>query len=137
MQQFYQAHIAGFHIAEHKKLWKEYCSELYKMDYYYRLFHTAFGKSLKESSTVLEDLYKNVADYVENLYKNWYLATLGGQWTKLVRDELALSSRLPDIPQQGGFYGNYVRPIESAGSRVFVIISDALRYEVAVDLRIC
>lgn len=134
MQQFYQANIGGFHIAEYTKLWKEYTGNYCKMDYFYRQFHAAFGKSLKESSTVLEDLYKNVADYVEKLYKNWYLSTLGNQWTTLVRDELSQNSRLPGITNQEDFYRTYVKPIVSAGSRAFVIISDALRYEVAVEL---
>lgn len=134
MQQFYHANIGGFHIAEHAKLWKEYTSNYCKMDHYYRQFHTAFGKSLKESSTVLEDLYKNVADYVEKLYKNWYLATLGNQWTTLVSDEFNKGADLPGIPNQMDFYRNYVKPILSNGSRVFVVISDALRYEVAVEL---
>ncbi len=134
MQQFYQANIGGFHIAEYTKLWKEYTGNYCKMDHFYRQFHAAFGKSLKESSTVLEDLYKNVADYVEKLYKNWYLATLGNQWTTLVRDELSQSSRLPGITNQEDFYNSFVEPIVAAGSRVFVIISDALRYEVGVEL---
>lgn len=133
MQQFYQANIGGFHIAEYAKLWKEYTGNYCKMDHFYRQFHAAFGKSLKESSTVLEDLYKNVADYVEKLYKNWYLSTLGKQWTTLVSDELSKSSALTGIPQQADFYRNYVKPLASSG-RVYVIISDALRYEVAVDL---
>ena len=134
MQQFYQANIGGFHIAEYAKLWKEYTGNYCKMDHFYRQFHAAFGKSLKESSTVLEDLYKNVADYVERLYKNWFLATLGNQWTTLVHEELARDSALPGIPQQSDFYNHYVKPIEATGSRVYVIISDALRYEVAVEL---
>ena len=83
---------------------------------------------------MLEDLYKNVADYVERLYKNWFLATLGNQWTTLVHEELARDSALPGIPQQSDFYNHYVKPIEATGSRVYVIISDALRYEVAVEL---
>lgn len=134
MQQFYQANIGGFHIAEYSKLWKEYTGNYCKMDHFYRQFHTAFGKSLKESSTVLEDLYKNVADYVEKLYKNWYLSTLGTQWTTLAGDEFSKSSTLAGIDQQADFYKNHVRPIVSSGSRVYVIISDALRYEVAVEL---
>lgn len=134
MQQFYQANIGGFHIAQHEALWKEYCGNFCKIDHFYRQFHAAFGKSLKESTTVLEDLYKNVADYVETLYKNWYLATLGAQWTKLIAGELARDQRLNGIPNQEDFYRVYVKPVVASGSRVFVIISDALRYEVGVDL---
>lgn len=134
MQRFYQSNISGFHIAEHDKLWKEYCGNYCKMDHFYRLFHAAFGRSVKESSSVLEDLYKTVADYVEKLYKNWYLSTLGGQWTKLIADELAANQRLIGIPNQEDFYRDYVKPIVTSGSRAYVIISDALRYEVGVDL---
>ena len=134
MQQFYQENIGGFHIAEYTKLWQEYTANYCRMDHYYRQFHVAFGKSLKESSTELEDLYKSVADYVEKLYKNWFLANLGTQWTTLVRDELTKSARLPDIPNQADFYRSFVKPVTAAGSRVFVIISDALRYETAVEL---
>ena len=134
MQQFYQTNITGFHIANYSTLWKEYCSNYCKMDYYYRMFHTAFGKSLKESSTVLEDQYKYVADYVEKLYKNWYLSTLGAQWTKLISDELEKDAELPGLTAQSSFYRNYVTPIVSSGSRAYVIISDAMRYEVGVEL---
>ncbi len=134
MHQFYQTNIGGFHIAEYSNLWKEYCDNYSEMDHLYRLFHAAFSKSLKSSTTVLEDLYKNVADYVEKLYKNWYLATLGGQWTKLIRDELESSAKLKEINQQSEFYIRYVEPIVSSGSRAYVIISDALRYEVGADL---
>lgn len=133
MQQFYQTNIGGFHIAEYSKLWNEYTRNYCKMDHFYRQFYVAFGKSLRESGTVLEDLYKNVADYVEKLYKNWYLSTLGTQWTTLVGDEFSKSSALVGIPQQADFYRNYVKPIVSTG-RAYVIISDALRYEVAVEL---
>lgn len=134
MQQFYQANISGFHIAEYTALWKEYTGNLCRMDHYYRQFHAAFGKSLKESGTILEDLYKNVADYVEKLYKNWYLAKLGDQWTKLAADEFEKGAALAGIPQQSDFYNTYVDPIVSSGSRAYVIISDALRYEVAEEL---
>ena len=134
MQQFYQSNISGFHIAQYADLWKEYTGNYCKMDHFYRQFHTAFGKSLKESNTELEDLYKSVAEYVENLYKNWYLAKLGTQWTTLVADELTKGAALKGIPQQVDFYKNYVKPIAASGSRAYVIISDALRYEVAVEL---
>ena len=134
MQQFYQANISGFHIADYKQLWKEYTDNYCKMDHFYRRFLVAFSKSLKESNTVLEDLYKNVADYAEKLYKNWFLETLGNQWTTLVRDELEKSAELPGIPHQKDFYYHFVYPIAASKSTAYVIISDAFRYEVAVEL---
>lgn len=134
MQQFYQNNSESFYIAEYSTFWKEYTGKFYKMDYYYRQFHTSFGKSLKESTTVLEDLYKNVADYVENFYKNWFLSSLEKQWMSLIKEPLSKCSELVGIPQQSNFYRDRVKPIASSGSRVYVIISDALRYEVAAEL---
>ncbi len=133
MQKFYQQNVHGFHIAEYDKLWNAYCADYCRMDYYYRMFHTAFGKSLKESSTVLEDLYKGVAAYVEKLYKNWYLQELSAQWNLLIGDVISQDARLKSIPQQESFYRKYVKTLSNTG-RTYVIISDALRYEVAVDL---
>ncbi len=134
MQQFYQSNISGFHIAEYGKLWCEYCDNYCKMDHYYRSFHVSFAASLRESSTVLEDMYKNVADYVEKLYKNWYLSTLGTAWTSLISDEIVKDTRLFDICNQADFYRCYVKSHLANGSRVYVIISDALRYEVGKQL---
>ena len=134
MQKFYHDHAAGFHIAEHEKLWDAYIGDYYKMDTYYRLFHASFGKSLKESATVLEDHYKSVADYVEGLYKNWYLSELGSQWTTLISDEVAQKADLNGIAQQSDFYKSRVAPVIAGGARAYVIISDALRYEVGAQL---
>ena len=134
MQKFYHDHASGFHIAEHQKLWGAYLEDYYKMDTYYRLFHTSFGKSLKESATVLEDHYKGVADYVEGLYKNWYLSELGSQWTTLICDEVSDKVALDGIAQQRDFYKSRVSPVIASGSRAYVIISDALRYEVGAWL---
>lgn len=133
MQQFYQMYNCDFHFTKHKDLWKAYTDKYYLMDTYYRKFHSAFGKSLKQSSTVLEDLYKDVADYVEGIYKNWFLNKLGENWFMLIREYLSKSAKLSDLPQQTDFYNNIVVSLAS-NSRVYAIISDALRYEVATEL---
>lgn len=134
MCRFKQEHKDGFHIAEHTKLWKAYTENYCEMDRNYRLFHASFGNR-KEMGTDLDDLFKSLADKVEELYKNWFLWELDNQWIKLVSGELAESSRLRGIPQQSDFYNTYVAPIEAAGGKTFVIISDALRYETAVELK--
>lgn len=46
MQEFFQNHASGFHIVEPKNIWKEYTTDYYKMDTYYRQFHVNFVKSL-------------------------------------------------------------------------------------------
>lgn len=131
MQKFYLDHSAGFHTVEPHKVWKEYTSDYYQMDTYYRLFHVAFGKSLNSSNPLLDDLFKHVADVVEGLYANWFLGNLGTNWATAAADNLKNFGRIMEVPQQKDFYRNRVK---NADTRVFVLISDAMRYEVAVTL---
>ena len=133
MQTFYQNNITGFHIAQYKDMWKKYQQDYYQMDTYYRLFHTSFGQSLKNSNMYLEDAFKGVADYVEGIYKNWYLKELSSKWTDLIREDIEKCSALPGLDQQRAFYQHNVCSLLSGG-KVFVIVSDALRYEVAAEL---
>ncbi len=131
MQAFYKEHSVGFHSAEAKKVWKEYTSEYYVMDTYYRLFHKSYGESLKSYNSDLHDLFAHVMDKVEGLYKNWFLGQLGANWSSVCSEELQKYGRILEVPQQADFYKNR---IAKADSRVFVVISDALRYEVAASL---
>lgn len=134
MQEFYQENAAGFHIVEPKAIWNLYTEKAYEMDSFYRHFHYAFGCSLKDSNTLLEDKLKHAADYVEALYQNWYLKELTGCWTNAIADNLTSLGYVSEIAKQRDFYSHYVRPLAGKNSRAFVIISDALRYEVAAEL---
>lgn len=134
MQEFYQDNAAGFHIVEPKAIWKLYTETAYEMDSFYRHFHYAFGNSLKNSNVLLEDKLKHSAEYVEALYQNWYLKELTGCWTNAISDNLSSLGYVSEIGKQHDFYPRYVRPLAGKNSRAFVIISDALRYEVAAEL---
>lgn len=131
MQEFFKKHTTGFHSAEAKRVWKEYTDEYYKMDTYYRLFHKSYGESLKAFNPNLHDLFSHVMEKVEGLYTNWFLGQLGGNWASVCAEELAKYGKILEIPQQTDFYRS---KIKNSDSRVFVIISDALRYEVAATL---
>ena len=131
MQEFFKEHTTGFHSAEAKRVWKEYTDEYYKMDTYYRLFHKSYGESLKAFNPNLHDLFSHVMEKVEGLYTNWFLGQLGGNWTSVCAEELARYGKILEIPQQTDFYKDKVK---NSDGRVFVIISDALRYEVAATL---
>lgn len=131
MQAFYKEHITGFHTADAKGVWRQYTTEYYKMDTYYRLFHKSYGESLKSYNANLHDLFSHVLDKVEGLYKNWFLGQLGGNWHNVCSEELQKYGRILEVPQQIDFYNTRIK---NADSRVFVIISDALRYEVAATL---
>lgn len=131
LQAFYREHAAGFHTVEAYKVWGEYTSEYYKMDSAYRRFHCCFAQSLRTGSGGLDDLFKQVADKVEGLYSHWFLGELGQCWATACAEELETQGRILQIPRQEDFYRTRVA---AAGGRVFVIVSDALRYEVAASL---
>lgn len=134
MQQFSREHAGGFHVVEADVLWKKYAKEYYMMDTYYRRFTSAFNRSLKYSNTVLEDAYKAAAEYAEGLYRNWFLRELSDGWTGASGRQLAERGAVDGVYRQEDFYRSFVAPVVSDGSKVFVIISDALRYEVAASL---
>jgi uncharacterized protein (TIGR02687 family) len=131
MQAFFLEHSAGFHIANAKDIWKEYTVDYYRMDSYYRVFHLCFGRSLKASNDLLDDLFKHVAEKVEALYSGWYLNGLGGNWSDVAAEDLEKHGYIEGVNRQAAFFGNNIRDCDT---RVFVIISDALRYEVAASL---
>lgn len=131
MQEFFLEHSEGFHTVEAKSVWEEYTRDYYRMDTYYRLYHLAFGKSLTEGNDHLDDLFKQATDKVEGLYTHWFLGELGYNWSDACTDELAKYGRIMEVKQQVDFYSDNVK---GADNRVFVIISDALRYEVAASL---
>lgn len=131
MQAFYLEHSAGFHTVDPQTVWKEYTSDYYRMDQYYRQFHLCFQRSLKESNPDLDDLFKSVTEQVEGLYTHWFLDGLGQNWTTACAENLEQYGRILEIPQQEDFYNTRIRP---ADNRIYVIVSDAFRYEVAAAL---
>lgn len=131
MMAFYKEHAAGFHTVEPHELWQQYTSELYLMDSYYRQYHMVYAERIKEYHPFLNDLFKQVTDTVEGLYTNWFLPELSRAWTNASEDQLREYGSIHEVSQQTAFYQNRVK---SSKSRVFVIISDALRYEVAVSM---
>lgn len=131
MQTFYKEHSSGFHTAQARETWRKYTADYYQMDRCYRQFHRCFQKSLDASNLLLDDLFKRVAEQVEGLYSHWFLGELGDNWTKVCADELAKYGMIMEVPRQEDFYGTR---IQNAGARIFVIVSDAMRYEVAATL---
>lgn len=131
MQAFFKEHSAGFHTVEPAKVWKEYTTEYYIMDTYYREFHKSYSESLKNYHEELSDLFTHVMEKVEGLYTTWFLGQLGNNWSDACADNLREYGRVLEVPQQTDFYR---RQVAASDSKVYVIISDAMRYEVAATL---
>lgn len=131
MQAFFKEHSAGFHTVEPAKVWKEYTTEYYIMDTYYREFHKSYSESLKNYHEELSDLFTHVMEKVEGLYVTWFLSQLGNNWSDACADNLREYGRVLEVPQQTDFYR---RQVAASDNKVYVIISDAMRYEVAASL---
>ena len=131
MQEFFENHSGGFHTVEPERIWQEYTKDYYRMDTYYRLFHKCFNECLKQSNPLLDDLFKSVVQKVEGLYSTWFLGSLSSNWTTACEESLEKHGRVFEVKQQTDFYNHNVKPSDQ---RVFVIISDAMRYEVAASL---
>lgn len=131
MQRFYLEHAASFHTVEGHRVWKEYTHEYYFMDTYYRYFHQHYADSLKNYDPVLSDHFAHVADKVEGLYVHWFLNKLAASWTNACEQDFQQFGRVLEVPEQKRFYQDKVA---GSDNNVVVIISDALRYEVAASL---
>jgi len=104
----------------------KYTSHWYLIDQLYRkyIFHT------KKSGQV--SMLKDLSDKVENHYSNNYLLTVNNNWQKHIDD--CDSWNKSNIDFQRHFFRRRVFPFLNDKKKVFVIVSDALRYEIGHEL---
>lgn len=129
-----QQYTDGFYYASASAMYDGYVNELYQFDLAYRLFnehvHGLFSKGA--------EMFRQLDENLENLYTNWYLHELGLAWDGHIEKEALLESwRLPKVNNQYQFYESEVkrRLAKQGTKRIFVIISDAMRFEVAHELK--
>jgi uncharacterized protein (TIGR02687 family) len=127
MHQFYKEHQGTIPQQGTLETFKAYVDDYYQMDTYYRKFYVAFDN---ESNS---EILKKLKVMVENLYTNWFMGELSSHWSQAVDREMKTDWVIPGIANQKDFYKSYIAPKINKGDRVFVIISDALRYEVGVE----
>lgn len=119
----------GGYIRQYKahEFIEKYTNEYYVVDKAYRRFYVAFDKCEdKETLMVLREK-------VENTYINWFVDELSVKWSNAINDELKDTWSIPLIIQQRDFYNTFIKQHVNKGERVFVVISDALRYEAAKE----
>lgn len=74
---------------------------------------------------------------IEQLYSGWFIPHLATAWAKVVEgsDGQLKTWTVPEVTSQQAFFEREVLPLYQGGvKRVFVVISDALRLEVAHEL---
>ena len=103
-----------------------YVSQYYRLDQLYRKFVFHAGRSKEK------DLLAPLQAEVEKFYSNQYLFKLGNLWQEKL--DTLTKWDLPGIRRQATFFDHYVQSFLEHEKKVFVIISDALRYEIAEEL---
>ena len=122
---------AGFYFDSSEALYKAYEQELYRFDMAYRHYSAASQRAHVE-------ILKKLDDEVENCYSYWFIDHLARNWGERVEAEQRLDCwKISNIPSQQNFYHTHVKPLVGSTTkrRIVVIISDAFRYEAAVELR--
>ena len=125
-------HEAGFDSPDMTEMYKDYESRLFRFDQLYRHFcenaDVAAGQGW--------DMLKPLREEIEACYCNGYLNPIALAWGKFVGEELPERWAVDGVQNQYHFFDRHVDPWlnEADNRRAFVIISDAMRYEVAEEL---
>jgi len=125
---FQQEWRANFAEGDALALFDAYTRRYFLMDQAYRKFYVSYDKARKP------ELLKGMRNRVEGIYRNWFLQDLGMAWSDAVQQYLAEWQRLDGrVDQQDMFFASVESHLVRDG-RVFVIVSDALRYETGEEL---
>ena len=74
---------------------------------------------------------------IESAYSGWFIPQLTSAWSKVLEGDSGLLGKwkVDGLINQPDFYIKHVKPVLDGGAkRVFVVISDAFRYEAAEEL---
>lgn len=105
---------------------KDYTNSFYEVDYSYRKF--IWNHRQTKNNSVLNEL----SHEIEKVYNNSWLLPYNNDWQKLI-DNMDLWP-VDKMESQQQFFKNHVNPFLEKGQKLFVIISDAFRYECGVEL---
>jgi uncharacterized protein (TIGR02687 family) len=115
-----------FTVSSFDEALERYRTDWFRVDQLYRQF--TFARRTYEGNHPLEPL----REQVEKRYTNKFVYELGNAWQKQV-DEAGMWTSLA-LRSQRSFYGDHVERLIRDDKKAVVIISDALRYEIAEEL---
>ena len=129
-----ERHAAGLTFTDAADAAHQYRTDLFAFDQLYRRFHFA----ATEVEPMGWGLLHSLRAVVEAAYSGWFIPQLASAWSKVVEGPQGLLRRwrVEGLPSQQDFFADKVAPALNAGAvkRVFVVISDAFRYEAAEQL---
>ena len=126
------AHSKGFSFAGAKGAFEAYANGIFKFDQLYRAFMRASESVEPMGWSLLHEL----RDRLEDAYSGWFIGQLSSAWGSVLEGGGLLESwKLDGVVNQYDFFAQRVAPAFDGGAkRVYVVISDAFRYEAADEL---
>lgn len=134
MRRFFRDHRHDPADGGPAQVWRDYTRTWYRMDRWYRDLHSALARAITRGEYELDEDFRDCCAAMEDLYKNWYLRGLARRWTHACADDFARLGYAGGVPRQVDFDMAEVEPMMRTNRRAWVIVSDALRYEVATEL---
>ena len=126
-------HSQGFSFSSAETAFASYRSELFRFDQLYRTFMRATDAVEPMGWSLLHELRERM----EDAYSGWFIGQLSSAWDAVVGGPAGLLQhwKLADIANQQDFFEKFVSPSYSSGAkRIYVVISDAFRFEAAEEL---
>lgn len=103
-----------------------YATKLYQIDLLYRKFIYCYRQTNQNK------ILSTLNDKVERVYANDWLLTHNNRWQKVIDSLTEWPVHL--VNSQSRFFEHIVEPFVQKKQRLFVVISDAFRYECGVEL---
>jgi len=104
----------------------KYTKSWFRFDQLYRRFVVHCRKAKHPS------LVQELAEQVENHYVNNFVLKVNDNWQRVI--DASTPWEVKNLPHQRQFYKKWVKPFVDQDKKVFVVISDALRFEIADSL---
>ncbi|WP_448821756.1 BREX-1 system phosphatase PglZ type A [Cetobacterium sp.] len=111
-----------------KRVIEAYVDKFYKIDTLYRKFYVSFEKISDNEQ------YMTLRDKIEIQYNNNYNRILSEEWESHLDEEFSMNHKILGVLNQWDFYNSEIAEYPRKKNKIFVIISDALRYEAGIEL---
>lgn len=137
MRAFNRDHAGGFHLAKASEAWDTYTSDWCHMDSDYRHLVSSADAARRDhpdAPDALRDALDALSDWADGLYLNWFLPGVNSCWVSCAEAQWLRSGSVRDVPRQSHFWADVVERELAGATRVAVVVSDALRYEVGSEL---
>ncbi len=134
---FFRDHTQGFHFATPVDVWKAYTTDWYRMDSFYRRFCRACDECLYSETDIpgsLDSALEDLAGWMERIYTNWFLSDTNTCWVGACEKLWLNQGYAEGVARQRHFFDEQVLSGAGGAKKTLVIVSDALRYEVATEL---